>query len=379
MEKEYLLMTPGPVKMPQNVYESFSQSMIHHRTSQFKSEFKEVLEKLKFVFQTEQPVQILTATGSGAMEAAITNTLSPQDTVVVLSGGKFGERWSKISKAYELNVLEQKIEWGHAASSSDLKNILAKEKNIKAVMCQACETSTGVLNPIQDLAKVTKENSNALFIVDGIMGVGALPLPMDKWEIDILVSGSQKAFRIPTGVSFISLSKKAIQSKGKIPNFYFNLEAEREANKIYQTHFSSAVLHIRALAQVLNDFEKKGLEYHFSYCQNLSNVTLKLGHYLGFESFPQSPSPSVTALKVPEHLDGNLIKTKLENEHNLSIGGGQDHLKGKILRIGHIGDIKKNNLWDVFERLSIVLNELGHHVDVDKLKHLFKETWSFKE
>ncbi len=373
-------MTPGPVKMPQKVYESLVQPMIHHRTSLFKSEFKTTLEKLKFVFQTKQSVYILTATGSGAMEAAITNTLSPHDTVVVLSGGKFGERWSDISRAYGLNVLEQKIKWEYPASPQDLKNILLKEKNIKAVMCQACETSTGVLNPIQDLAKVTKEHSDALFIVDGIMGVGAFPLPMDQWGIDILISGSQKAFRIPTGISFIALSEKAIQASrsSKLPNFYFNLEIERECNKADQTHFSSPVLHIRALSQVLDDFEKNGLEYYFSYCQKLSNITLKLGQYLGFKSFTHSPAPSVSALKVPEHLDGNLIKTKLENEHNLSIGGGQDHLKGKILRLGHIGDIKKNDLWEFFERFCIVLNELEHSVDRDKLRYLFKESWNSK-
>src|SRR3990172_8780309 len=227
MKKHYLL-APGPTPVPERALLAMAQPIIHHRTPQFSEVFAEACQLLKFVFQTEQDVLILSSSGTGAMESSIVNLFSPGDEVIAINGGKFGERWGNISEVYNLNVHWVNVEWGKAVDVSVIKGLLDKNPNIKGVLSQASETSTTVTHPVRELAELTKK-SDCLLIVDGITAVGVTDIPMDKWGIDALVSGSQKAFMLPPGLAFIALSEKAWKAaeKSKCPRFYFDLKKER--------------------------------------------------------------------------------------------------------------------------------------------------------
>ena len=226
--KTYLL-APGPTPVPPEVLGAMAQPMIHHRTPQFSEIFAEAATSLKYVFQTAQDVLILAASGSGAMEAAVTNLMKKGEKAIVVNGGKFGERWTKICQAFGIEVVELKVEWGKAVDPAAVAKALKETQNVGAVFVQASETSTTVKHPIEALAKLTKD-TNVLLVVDGITGVGVFDLPMDKWGIDVLISGSQKAFMLPPGLAFIALSEKAWkkQKEGDLPKFYFNLATEKK-------------------------------------------------------------------------------------------------------------------------------------------------------
>ena len=222
--KNYVL-TPGPVPVPEFVMLEMAKPIIHHRTEEFEEIFYKATQGLKKVFMTEEEVLILASSGTGAMDAAICNTLSKGDTALVVNGGKFGERWLKICKAYGVNTIEIKVEWGKAVSPKVIEDALKENKSIKAILVQASETSTGVEHPIEDIAKLTKNRDDIILIVDGITAVGAFPVEFDKWGIDILIGGSQKAFMMPPGLAFIVLSKKAwdFNNKSDLPKFYLDL------------------------------------------------------------------------------------------------------------------------------------------------------------
>lgn len=350
----YRLLTPGPVPLAPQVLNALAQPMRHHRTPEFIKTLAEVWQGLKWFFHTEQPVLILNTCGSGAMEAALVNTLSADDEVLSVVSGKFGERWAEIAKIYKLHVHELSVPWGQAVNPEDVKAFLKKHPKIKAVLCQAVETSTATVHPIKELAQVIKENSSALFMVDAITGVGAMPLPMDKWGLDIVIAGSQKALMLPTGIAFIALSKQAWQANktATLPRFYLDLANELKANSKGQTYFSSANSHIVALAAALAFFKTKGLPWVQGRCALLAEVTRKGGHGLGLEIYSQAPASSVTALLVPEKMDSTKIRDHLEAKYNITVMGGQDQLQGKILRIGHLGYIRNSDMFALFDGLG---------------------------
>ncbi len=218
--KKYIF-TPGPVAVPSEVLIEMAKPIIHHRTKEFEDIFAEVREGLKYIYETTQEVFILAASGTGAMEASVVNTLSRGDKVLVVNGGKFGERWGKICRAYEVEVEELMVEWGHAVDPSEIKNALDKDPTIKAVLVQASETSTGVMHPTKAIAEITRNRDDVILIVDGITGVGVFPLPFDEYGIDVMVGGSQKAFMLPPGLSFACMSEKAwkFNEKSDLPKF----------------------------------------------------------------------------------------------------------------------------------------------------------------
>lgn len=373
--KKYRLMAPGPVQMSKSVQQALSEPMIHHRTPAFVNILKTALSGLKYVFETQQPVMILPTTGTGAMEAALINTLSPDDHILCVAGGKFGERFEKIAKAYNIKTSSLDVKWGEAADPVVIDSFLASHPNTKAVTVQACETSTGVLNPIHEIAKVVEKYPNTLLIVDGITAVGATKIPMDEWKIDILLSGSQKAFQIPTGLAFISLSQKAwdFVEHSTCPKFYLDLKKEMQANQQGQTHFSSSVSLIRALNVVLEDIQKQGLTAWQQRVLNLSIATQKTALALGLKLYSQSPSPTLTAILVPETVDGAALRKHLEEKYNITVMGGQEHLKGKIIRIGHMGDISNEDALSTMYYLALSLNELGYSVDDQTIENALQQ------
>lgn len=358
---KYRLMTPGPVPIPYGVLEVLAEPMIHHRTPQFQEILVSVQQKLQKSFLTKQPVLIHTATGSGAMESALVNTLNKKDKVLCIVSGKFGERWRDMCHAFGFQVIEIAVPWGDAVSLESVQKSFSINPDIKAVLCQACETSTGTQHPIQDLADYIRNNTKALFMVDAITAIGAMTLPMDEWGIDVMVSGSQKAFMLPTGISFISLSPKAWKAVEtcKTPRFYFDLLLEKTAHEKQDTYYSAPVSMIKALNVSLDLLVEANLEKAILRSHKLAKVTRMAGEAMGLKVFSKAPSPSVTALLLPEDIDSQKVREEMESKYNVTVMGGQDQLKGRILRIGHLGWIQNEDLEVCIEAMGRAIINVG--------------------
>jgi aspartate aminotransferase-like enzyme len=354
---DYSLLAPGPVNLHPKVRQALELPMIHHRTPQFDAILKRVLTRLKLVFGTSQPVYIHTSTGSGGMESLLVNVLSPNDQVLVVVSGKFGERWAEMAESFGARVETLAVPWGESVNPQHVQDYLHKNPGARAVLCQACETSTGALHPIQDLGKVIAEFPNCLFLVDGITAVGAFPLPMDEYKIDGLVAGSQKAFMLPTGLAFVSFSAKAQScfSQAKMFRYYFDVRREQKANLQGETFFSSSVILIRALDVVLDLILQKGLPLLYEEIRLRAEQTRQMAPQLGFSVFPKNPSNSLTALLVPKGVDGQQLRANLEKQFNITIMGGQDQAKGKLIRIGHMGYILQNEMDSLYQALALTL------------------------
>ncbi len=355
----YTLMTPGPVPVPDEVLKILAMPMEHHRTPEFEKVFQRVLINLKSVFKTKQPVLILTSTGSGAMEASVVNLLSPKDKVICLISGKFGERWAEMCETFGAEVIRMHIPWGNSAEVSEVDHLLQAHPDAKALFCQACETSTAALHPIKEIAQLTR-NTSTLFVVDAITAMGAIELPMDEWGIDAIVAGSQKAFMLPTGLSFLALSERAwtATQTAKMPRYYFDVRKELKANMAGESFFSSSVTHIRALDWILQNRMANNLSQLTERIAKLAQATLAAGQTMGIPGFAQSPSPSVSALRMPEGIDGQKVRAIMEEKFKIIVMGGQDQLKGKIVRIGHMGHISDNDLLKTLEALAEAINIL---------------------
>lgn len=348
------LLAPGPVNLHPEVRRLLSLPMIHHRTPEFDAILARVLEGLKLVFGTKQPVFLHTSTGSGGMESLLVNTLSPGDSVLAVVSGKFGERWAAMAKTFGMNVTVLDIPWGEAVDPAAIAEFLKANPKTRAVLTQACETSSGVLHPIREIAAITRALPETLLLVDGITAVGALPMPMDDWGIDGLVAGSQKAFMLPTGLAFVGLSEKAwtFARNATCPRFYFDLRAEKKANERGETLFSSAVPLIRALDWVLADVQERGLESLYATIERRARMTREFARLAGLSPYAKTPSPSLTAIALPDGVDGQKIRAELEMKFGITIMGGQDRAKGKILRIGHMGFIADVEMLHLFDSLG---------------------------
>lgn len=378
-----LLLTPGPVPLHPEVQKILSEPMIHHRTPAFDKVFADVLKGLKFVFQTNESVFIHTSTGTGGMESLLVNCLSPNDEVIAIVSGKFGERWAKMAEVFGYKVHTINVPWGKSITPSQVQSKLTEFPKTRAVLCQACETSTATSHPIKELGDLIGNYPNTLLLVDGITAAGAYPLPMDEWKIDGLVAGSQKAFMLPTGLSFVSFSKKAWSfiEKSTSPRFYFDIRLEKKSNSSGEAHFSSNVPTIRALDIVLKMIEQEGLEKHFARIHRRAEMTRVFGQKLGLELFSESPSDSVTALKLPPQIDGQKVRQELEDKHGITIMGGQDQAKGKIIRIGHMGYISDSDMLLLFEKLAFVLQKFDpQFLPQEQATHVVNElkTWQEK-
>ena len=353
----YSLLAPGPVNIHPDVRKALALPMIHHRTPEFDQILKKVLQGIKTVFQTKEDVFLMTSTGSGGMEALLVNVLSPGDKVLAIVSGKFGERWADMAKVFGAEVITHNVPWGEAVKVSDVQDLLRQHPTTRAVLCQACETSTAVAHPIQELAALIHKMPETLFLVDAITAMGAYPLPMDEWHIDGLVAGSQKAFMLPTGMSFISFSQKAwgFVENAKCFRYYFDIRKEKKANLAGETFFSSNVACIRALGVVLEMVERQGLQMLFDSIQSRARFTRHFGQALGLTLYATSPSDSVTALMLPPNIDGQKVRLHLEEKYNITIMGGQDQAKGKIIRIGHMGYIQDEEMLRLVECLGKTL------------------------
>ncbi len=337
-------MTPGPVPVPPEVLAALSRPIEHHRTQGFQKCLERVLSKLPKLFGTTGRAFMHASTGSGGMESLLVNVLSPGETVACVVTGKFGERWAEMAEAYGAKVERLNVPWGEAVDVQQFESWLAG-LSVKPdiVMSQACETSTAVMHPIAEMARVVRRATpDALFLVDAITALGAVPIQMDAWGIDGVVGGSQKAFMLPTGLAFVAWSERAWRKipLANSPRFYFDIRDELKANLRGETNFSSAVPLVRALDEVLLKIESiGGFEKLFQRISGLSEATRVALTAMGFELLAQTSSPTLTAIKTPEGIDGAKWRSLLETKYQVIVMGGQDSLKGKIIRIGHMGYI----------------------------------------
>jgi len=362
LDKKYLF-TPGPVPVAPDVLLSMAQPITHHRLPEFSEILKEIREDLKYLFQTQKEVYFFASSGTGAMEAAIVNLFSPGDKVIVVVGGKFGQRWLELAKTYSLEPLIIEVPWGKAVKPEEVEKIFKKNSDIKGVLIQACETSTGVKHPVKEIAEIIKETP-AVIVVDAITALGVYELPMDRWGLDVVITGSQKALSLPPGLSFIAFSDKAymLSQKSKLPKYYFNLQKEKKAYEKDTTAFTPAVSLLVGLRKMLKRIREIGLENLFKHYRVLSLACRSAILALNLELFPEVPSESLTVIKTPDGLNtGELLKF-LRNKLGIVFAGGQDQLKGKILRITHMGDQSPFDLLIAISALEIGLNLFGYKV-----------------
>jgi aspartate aminotransferase-like enzyme len=361
MKKEYLL-TPGPTPLPPQVSLAMAKPIIHHRTPQFQEILKEASLGLKWVFQTANDVFIISSSGTGAMEAAVINLLSSGDTALVVQGGKFGERWTEIAKAYGINSEIINVEWGKAVSPEEISKKLKSNPQIKAVFTTLCETSTGVDNDIQAIAAVVKE-SPAVLVVDAISGLGAVDLKTDAWGVDVVVAGSQKGLMLPPGLGFIALSPKAwkLAEASKSSRYYLDLRKAKKALDKNDTPFTSSITLIIALNEALKIMQQDGLENIFKRHKVMADATRAAMLALGLELFaPDAASDGVTAAKVPAGVDGEKLVKTMRDTYGVTIAGGQSELKGKVFRIAHMGYIAESDIIMGIACLEKVLTQMGY-------------------
>ena len=368
MKKRYLL-APGPTPVPEEVSLLMAQPMMHHRTPQFSAIFAEAAEDAKYLFQTKQDVLILASTGTGGMEGCVTNLFSPGDKVLVINGGKFGERWGKISEAYGLTVVWHKVEWGQAANPRDIESILEKDKDIRGILVQASETSTTAAQPIEELSKLTRDRDDILLVVDGITGLGVFNLPMDEWGIDAMITGSQKALKLPPGLALVALSEKAwkFADTSTCPHFYFDFKKEKKnlANKT--SAYTPAVSLVIGLREVLKGIKEEGLESVFKHHDRLARATRAAVEAMGLKMVaPNSPADSATGAFVPDGVDGAKLVKSIRDDFGVTLAGGQDHWKGKIVRIAHLGHIDSFDIIIAISALEMALAKMGAKVEFGK-------------
>jgi aspartate aminotransferase-like enzyme len=361
MKKEYLL-TPGPTPLPSQISSAMARPIIHHRTPQFQEILKEASLGLKWAFQTANDVFIISSSGTGAMEAAVINLLSSGDTALVVQGGKFGERWAEIAKAYGINIEIIDVEWGRAVSPAEISKRLKSNPQIKAVFATLCETSTGVDNDIQAIAAVVNE-SFAVLVVDAISGLGAVDLKTDAWGVDVVVAGSQKGLMLPPGLGFITVSPKAwkLVEASKSSRYYLDLRKAKKAFDKNDTPFTSSITLIIALNEALKMMQQDGLENIFKRHRIMADATRAAMQALGLELFaPLAASDGVTAVKVPIGIDGEKLVKTMRDTYGVTIAGGQDELKGKVFRIAHMGFIAESDIIIGLSCLEKVLTQMGY-------------------
>jgi aspartate aminotransferase-like enzyme len=362
MIKHYLL-SPGPTPIPNEVALAMSETMIHHRTPQFNEVFMEAREGLKKLFGTKSDVLMLASSGTGAMEASVANLFSSGDKVLVINGGKFGERWLNIANAYGLTAIEMKVEWGQAVKVADVEKQLKANPDIQGVMIQASETSTTVLHPVKEIAKLTK--NGPLFLVDGVTAVGVVPVPVDEWGIDVLVTGSQKALMLPPGLGFIALSDRAWEKtkKAKLPRFYFDLNLERKNQQKGSGAFTPAVSLIFGVRASLRMLDREGLENVYARHARLCRATRAAATALGLKLLaPDSPSPAATGVYMPGGIDADQVLDYLRDNMNITLAEGQDQLKGKVIRIAHVGYMGAFDVITAVAALEMALRKFGAEI-----------------
>jgi aspartate aminotransferase-like enzyme len=337
--------------------------IIHHRTPQFQENLKEAVAGLQAVLRTKSDVYLLASSGTGGMEAAVANLLSAGDKAVTVEGGKFGERWTELCRAYHAQPSVIQVPWGKAVQPAQVKALLDADRDIKAVFITLCETSTGVATDIKAIADVVKE-TGAVLVVDGVSGIGVVDFRMDEWGVDVVVSASHKGFMLPPGLGFVAVSPKAFKlvERSTSPRYYFDLRESKKTLAKTDTPFTPAIGIIIALIESLRKMNARGLDNLYAYYARLAEGTRAAALALGLTLLPEESCVSnvLTAINLPGNIDGEKLVKVMRDTHGISVAGGQDHLKGKIVRIAHMGSVDEYDILTGVACLEKVLHQLGH-------------------
>lgn len=366
---QQILRIPGPSPIPPSVARAMSQPMIGHRGQSTSNMIADIRPKLKNVFGTEQEVMILTGSGTAGLETAVVNAVAPGEEVAVIVTGAFGDRFAKICKAYQLETHVLEVAWGEALDPESVKAFLSDHSNVKAIFATYCETSTGVLNPIQELAQAVREVSEALVIVDGVSCVAGVETRMDEWGIDVMVTGSQKAFMLPAGLSFIAASERAwskIEANPQ-PRFYLDLKKHRDNILKDTTPFTPALSILFGLQQVLALLEEEGLENVYARHRLMKDMTRAAfkAHGIPLLTNDEAASPTVTAVK-PEDFDAEVFRKVMKKEFAMELAGGQQELAKKIFRIGHMGYCSPADMLQAIATMEIGIAKAGKNLELGK-------------
>lgn len=360
------LLAPGPTPVPPEVLGRMAMPIIHHRSPDFVPVLEDAKLGLKWLYQTENDVMLLSSSGTGGMVAAVNNFFAPGEKVLIVNGGKFGERWGEICSAYGIEYTEIIVEWGYAVNPDDVSAALKADPSITGVLMQASETSTGVYHDVQAVGQAIKGNEGVLFVVDAISSLVAHDMRPDEWGVDVMVAGSQKGFMIPPGLAFISVSQKAWakDTKGS-PRFYFNLKKERASLAKNQTAFSSSVTLILALQEAIKLLRAEGLVEVFARHARLAHATREAVKAIGLTLYAkESPSNALTAIEAPEGLDGQEIYKAMREDYGITGAGGQGKARGRIFRIAHLGYADTFDTITAISGLEMVLKGMGHNLQL---------------
>ncbi|QTA37806.1 alanine--glyoxylate aminotransferase family protein [Thermosipho ferrireducens] len=365
MIKKNYLLSPGPTPVPFDVLLEGARETIHHRTPQFVSILEETLEEAKYLFQTKNNVFAFLSSGTGALEAAVANLLSPGDKAIIVEAGKFGERWREIAEAYNVNVVSIKLEWGEAVTPEQIKKAIEDNPDAKVVFTTYSETSTGTVIDLEGIAKVTR-NTDVVLVTDAVSALLAEPLKTDEWGIDVVVTGSQKGLMLPPGLALITLNEKAwkLVEQSKNSKYYFNLKAYRKSYP--DNPWTPGVNLIYMLRKAIKLVKDEGIENIWERHRVLADATRSAVKALGLELFSKRPGNVATAVKVPEGIDGKKLTKIMRDKYGVTIAGGQAHVKGKIFRISTLGYLSIFDTITGIAALEFVLNELGYKVEFGK-------------
>lgn len=362
-----LLRIPGPTPIPPSIQRAMSQPMIGHRGGEAKEMMQRIKPELKKVFGTKQDVMILTGSGTSALETAVVNVAKAGDEVLVLVSGSFGDRFAKICETYNMKTHRLEVEWGDEIIVEDVANFLKENRNVKAVFMTQCETSTGIMNPIEEISKAVQDNSDALTIVDGVSCVGGVVTEMDAWGVDVFVTGSQKAMMLPAGLAFVAVSDRAwkVIDENENARFYLDLRRYRDNLDKDTTPFTPAISLIFGLEQSLNLMKEEGLENVYARHTLMKNMTRAAMKALNVPLLTEDDvaSATVTAVK-PETFDAEELRKSVKSKFGLTLAGGQQHLSGKIFRIGHMGFCTPADVLQIISILEIGLSDIGADVQL---------------
>lgn len=362
------LMIPGPVELSPAVLLAMAQPLIGHRTPDFEAVLEECLSGMKEIFQTKNDVVLITGSGTAGMDAAIASTIKEGDEYICLTGGKFGERFMEIVQAYGGKAKEVKVEWGRSFTVEQVENAI-KESNAKAITLTHNETSTGVVHDAEAIGRLAREY-DLLFIMDAITSIGGDYVLCDEWGVDICVAGSQKCLAAPPGLAFAAVSEKAWQiiQSNKSRSYYLNLASYRKSLAKKTTPFTPSVSLVFGLHRALKEIKEEGLENRIKRHRTLARAAREAAKAMNLELFAEErfASNTVTAIRIPSKLTDEDVRGRMKKEHGILLAGGQDAVKGKIFRIGHMGNVGYLDLMEVLAALELTLKKAGHSVELGK-------------
>ncbi len=357
------LLTPGPTPLYPPALHAMMASDIHHRTQEFRSVYKSALQGMKEVLATSSDVLCFAASGTGAMDASVSNLFSKGDKVIICSAGKFGERWIEIAKAYGLEAVVLKEEYGQVVSPERVREAFANQPDTKGVFVTASETSTGAQHDVRAMGEFIR-GTDAILIVDAITAMGTMPLDIDGWGLDVVVGGSQKAFMIPPGLAFLAVSQKAwkFTETATLPHFYFDLKKEKKNGDLGESSWTPATSLILALDEALKYIRGLGMPKLIENAQLLAQATRAAAQAIGLEVFASQPGSSVTALRAPAGMDSGIIVKEFKSRFGAIIANGQGSMQGHIFRIAHLGYFDFADLFAVIASLELILRANGYPV-----------------